>query len=80
MPLLYRVRVGDIDPAGEVSGVRQRLRHLGFRAPLGTPETEEEANAADAEAIAAFQVSQGLEETGSLDDATLAALESEHGS
>ncbi len=60
--------------------MRQRLQHLGFRAPVGTtPETEEEAAERDAEAIAAFQAAQGLEETGALDDATRAALESEHG-
>jgi hypothetical protein len=79
IPLLYNVRIGDLDPSTETSGVRQRLEHLGFRRPA-RGETEEEAAAADSEAIAAFQTSQGLEATGIIDDATRAALESAHGS
>jgi peptidoglycan hydrolase-like protein with peptidoglycan-binding domain len=81
IPLLYNVRIGDLDPIAETSGVRQRLEHLGFRRPIRTTaETEEEAAEADSEAITAFQVSQGLDATGTLDDATHAALESAHGS
>ena len=33
VPLLYNVRIGDLDPISEASGVRQRLEHLGFRRP-----------------------------------------------
>jgi murein L,D-transpeptidase YcbB/YkuD len=45
-----------------------------------TPGSAEETAAADSEAIAAFQTSQGLEATGTIDDATRSALEAAHGS
>ena len=79
IPLLYDVRIGDLDPITEPSGVRQRLEHLGFRPPTGgAAGTAEETADADSEAIAAFQTSQGLDATGAIDDATRSALASAH--
>lgn len=73
--LVYPVRVGDLDPIEERSGVAMRLVHLGYLPGLdaGDPAAVERA-------IAAFQSAQGIEPTGALDDATRAALETAHGS
>jgi uncharacterized protein involved in type VI secretion and phage assembly len=77
----YGVLLGDLDPIEETTGVRKRLEHLGHRAATqGDSESDAEAEAADREAIAAFQTAQGMEATGTLDDATRAALADAHGS
>lgn len=69
--------LGGLDPAAEITGVKQRLANLGF--PAGdegdgaeTPELER--------ALSAFQQHCGLEVTGELDDATRDRLVEEHGS
>ncbi|MBN2170813.1 MAG: peptidoglycan-binding protein [Candidatus Krumholzibacteriota bacterium] len=69
--------LGGLDPAAEVTGVKQRLANLGF--PAGdesdgaeTPELEQ--------ALSAFQQHCELEVTGRIDDTTRDRLVEEHGS
>lgn len=69
------VRIGDLDPATEDSGVRQRLAHLG----LLSEEVTADPDARLAEAIRLFQVQKRLPETGTLDAETRRALTEEHG-
>jgi hypothetical protein len=74
-----RVKVGDLDPIEEDSGVRQRLEHLKYI--KGPPSGDEEQDAAAlAAAIARFQKAQGQPATGQLDDATRSALKNAHAS
>jgi hypothetical protein len=68
--LVYPVRVGDLDPIEERSGVAMRLAHLGY---LSREDV-------DSHAISAFQAAQGLDPTGEMDETTRAALETAHGS
>ncbi|MBK8258775.1 MAG: peptidoglycan-binding protein [Polyangiaceae bacterium] len=73
--LIFHVRVGDLDPADEMTGAMQRLAHLGYFA-------ESDMGNRDADlalAVLRFQRLKGLEETGALDAATLEALEGVHG-
>jgi hypothetical protein len=72
------VRVGDLDPIEELTGVRQRLEHLGFYAPFddGAGDPRER----DRVALRAFQGKHGLGATGELDDATRAKIAEVHGS
>lgn len=73
----YPVLIGDMDPLDESSGVKKRLEHLGYRDPdAGEEGADEELSPA---VIQAFQAAHGLPVTGSLDEATLAALKDEHG-
>jgi hypothetical protein len=67
--ITYAVRVGDVDPIGEPSGVTRRLENLGFLVPGGGHGAAEVAGA-----IRAFQLRAGLEVTGELDDATRSKL------
>jgi N-acetylmuramoyl-L-alanine amidase len=62
MPL----RIGYLDPVDEVTGVQARLNHLGFDcgAVDGIPGPK------TASALAAFQKSAGLKETGEIDGPT----------
>lgn len=78
---LHRVRIGDLDPPTEPSGVRQRLVHLGYLyEPDDTSDLTDEQNEARlAEALRQLQIARGLPETGALDDATRKALEEAHG-
>ena len=64
------IRIGYLDPAEEQSGVMQRLSNLGFR-PRGDADLPN--------AIAAFQRSRGLDESGELDDATRERLVQDSG-
>lgn len=70
------VRVGDLDPLEESSGVAGRLRNLGF---LHT-SAGASSDAHMAAALRAFQRAHGLPETGSLDEDTRRALKDIHGS
>lgn len=74
------VRIGDMDPIEERSGVRQRLTHLGYRLPSDDFCTEAEAEALDRQALCAFQRDRGLDVTGAMDEATRRALLQAHGS
>jgi hypothetical protein len=74
-----KVKVGELDPIEEDSGVRQRLEHLRFI--KGPPSGDEEQDAKKlAVAIGKFQKAQGLPVTEKLDDATKNALKSAHSS
>lgn len=75
-PYAYRVLVGAMDPAVEVSGVRARLYNLGY---YRRAADEEDADALKA-AISQFQKDNQLEVTGAPDDATRDALVAAHGS
>lgn len=72
----YEVRVGDMDPASEMSGIQKRLENLGY-----LPRDRESASegAYLHAAIAEFQKRHGLSPTGTLDDATSNLLKDEHG-
>lgn len=74
--LSFLVRVGDMDPAAEPSGVRKRLENLGFLAPPASQLDDSED--ALRGAISSFQGANGIEPTGTLDDATRDALVSKH--
>lgn len=80
--LAYAVRVGDLDPIAELSGVRQRLQHLGFEGyePWTRNEGADIETDEGRRAIAAFQRASGLSETGEADDDTRSALVAAHGS
>jgi hypothetical protein len=77
--LVFPVLVGDMDPIDEPSGVRQRLQHLGYLLPGSETLSEDDVAARDRDAIAAFQSKKGLPPTGTINDATRAALDAEHG-
>lgn len=70
----YTILLAHMDPVGIESGLRDRLRNLGYIED-GKP-TEDELKAA----ITTFQISQGFDETGVADDHTRAALVDVHGS
>jgi peptidoglycan hydrolase-like protein with peptidoglycan-binding domain len=74
--ITYPIGVGDLDPIEEPSGVRQRLRHLAFAV---LPDPADDESSLDEAAISAFQEAQGLPVTGTVDDATRAALLAAHG-
>ncbi|APR86243.1 Hypothetical protein A7982_11592 [Minicystis rosea] len=78
--ITYPIHIGDMDPIEEPTGVRKRLLHLGYGAAPSADEdvANEDLEAADRLAILAFQQDQGLEATGSMDDATRAALAKAH--
>lgn len=79
----YPVRVGDMDPIEEAAGVRKRLQHLGFRGQDDEDSgdmSEDGMLARDGFALLLFQAFQGLPTSGTLDDATKAALLKAHGS
>jgi hypothetical protein len=76
--ITYPVRIGDMDPIDEPSGIRKRLQHLGYGTRLGDGASADDLEVADRLAILAFQQDQGLEATGSMNDDTLAALTKTH--
>jgi Putative peptidoglycan binding domain len=71
-----RVRVGDMDPMNELSGLQKRLTHLGYYLPTKTGT--ENFDALDPHqilsALKAFQAARKIEVTGKLDDKTRKAL------
>jgi hypothetical protein len=73
----YPVQMGDMDPIEETTGVRKRLQHLGYG--RAADRDEDDGEAADRLAILAFQHDQGIKATGTMDDATRAALAKAHG-
>jgi N-acetylmuramoyl-L-alanine amidase len=76
----YTVRVGDLDPIEEWSGLRARLSHLGFYPWSLEEEAEGDAPGPhDRLALRTFQRARGLPVTGEIDDTTRAALLAAHG-
>ena len=73
----YRVRIGDLNPIDEASGVRQRLIHRGYRRPL-PGESPQQSQRADRAALIKFQADHGLSETGVVDSDTMAQLQNVH--
>jgi peptidoglycan hydrolase-like protein with peptidoglycan-binding domain len=77
VPLVRQVLIGHLDPITEPNGVLQRLRSLGHVSPRTIVDPS------DAEAVGrvvrAFQRARGLALTGTVDDATRAALKQAHG-
>jgi Putative peptidoglycan binding domain len=74
--IAYEVRVGDMDPVAEMSGIQKRLENLGY-----LPRDREGGfeGAYLQAAIAEFQKRHGLAPTGTLDDNTSNLLKDEHG-
>jgi hypothetical protein len=72
----YEVRVGDMDPVAELSGIQKRLQNLGY-----LPRERESASegAYVQGAIAEFQKQHGLSPTGTIDNDTSNLLRDEHG-
>lgn len=70
----YPVRIGHLNPIDTVSGQKQRLNNLGYNCG---DESEDETEQF-AQAITQFQGAKKLKETGKMDDATKAKLESLH--
>ena len=68
------IRIGDLDPVEESSGVRMRLQHLGLL------RAGDHDDGALRSSVRAFQEAQGLPPTGQIDDATRTALITAHGS
>jgi len=73
---VYFLNLGHLDPPDSMSGLQQRLAHLGFY--LG--EVDDEFGPETVDAILSFQESVGLEATGRPDPTTQAALRDSHGS
>ncbi|MBK8937949.1 MAG: peptidoglycan-binding protein [Polyangiaceae bacterium] len=72
--LVVRLRVGDLDPVAEESGVVQRLRNLGYL-PRAEDITADDLDSA----VKRFQADKGLTVDGQLGAETRSALLSEHG-
>ncbi|MEZ4442984.1 MAG: peptidoglycan-binding domain-containing protein [Polyangiaceae bacterium] len=60
--LVWQLRLGHLDPADEVTGLKERLENLGF-GPTDGPDIDEETLSA----VHAFQISRGLEQTEEVD-------------
>lgn len=69
----YELRFGALDPEDTASGLRSRLRHLGYDPGPGTGWDRRAR-----EALRRFQKANGLDVTGEPDDATRDRLRSEH--
>ncbi len=74
--LRMHLRLGHLDPSDTVSGAQSRLNNLRYHA--GTVDGI--LGIRTRTAIRAFQRSEGLDDTGALDEATRATLEKRHGS
>ena len=71
---IYQLKLGRLQPLSEISGVKIRLRNLGF----DCGDTNENETPSLAAALKAFQEKNGLEQTGELDGATRAKLKQIH--
>jgi peptidoglycan hydrolase-like protein with peptidoglycan-binding domain len=78
--LVLPIRIGDLDPASEPSGVRTRLENLGYLRASAEPLSEREADERLVTAIRHFQRDHGLEPTGENDPPFQAELVAAHGS
>ena len=72
--MTYQLALGHVDPIDEISGVKARLKNLGFTCGGADSHLDEQTQ----EALRAFQGSRGLEPTGEIDGATLAELRAAH--
>jgi N-acetylmuramoyl-L-alanine amidase len=72
----FDVELGSLDPIGEVTGVQQRLRSLGYYAG----DADGQAGPQTRAALASFQRDRGLPVTEAADAATKRALEQAYGS
>lgn len=73
--LVYRLKLGHLDPVSEVSGAQARLGQLGFYHGPVSGELDE----ATALALWGFQLREGLTASGELDEATQAKLRDAYG-
>lgn len=73
--LRYRLKLGHLDPVGEVSGAQARLRQLGYYDGPVTGELDDDT----ALALWGLQLREGLPATGELDAATQDALRRAYG-
>jgi hypothetical protein len=72
--LTYDIRVGDMDPHTEDSGVKKRLANLGFFPQTSRRNPDIDEDEMLGAALSLFQKANGLEPTGKIDDATRKAL------
>jgi hypothetical protein len=72
----YALRIGDMDPIEETTGVRKRLEHLGYL----SARPEDGTDLALREGVRRFQASAQLTASGEIDQATRDALVRAHGS
>jgi peptidoglycan hydrolase-like protein with peptidoglycan-binding domain len=70
----FKLALGELDPADELTGAQARLANLGFMEPGMTREDGEVTRAA----LRWFQRAHGLAETGTLDAATSDKLQQIH--
>jgi len=70
----WELKIGHLDPPGEITGVQARLLNLGFYYGPVDGEWSQESQAA----LQAFQGKLGLEPTGAIDDATRKKLREFH--
>lgn len=73
--LVYRLKLGHLDPVSEVTGAQARLGQLGYHDGPVSGELDD----ATALALWGFQLREGLSPTGELDAATQAALRRVYG-
>lgn len=69
----YPVNIGHLNPTDTIHGIKQRLNNLGYYCNESDEEDEQFS-----EALTQFQGDQKLPQTGKLDDATRAKIESLH--
>jgi hypothetical protein len=72
-PLVWELKIGDLDPASETSGAQDRLRNLGY--DLG--DEDDEIGDKTKAALVAFQEAMNIPVSGELDERTLGELEAQ---
>ncbi len=75
--VVFQFRLGNLDPVREPSGLRGRLKNLGY-AVSEYGDDEEQIAAATKRALARFQAHHDLPPTGNLNKKTVAALKDKH--
>lgn len=84
----YSLRIGWLDPLDYLSGVQARLRNLGYFFDVHKwfpfessrkPYSEDEADELTKNAIAVFQIENGIEPTGNYNEETKSKLREVHG-
>jgi N-acetylmuramoyl-L-alanine amidase len=78
----FNVKIGDLDPLAEVSGLRQRLENLGFASDdwsgFALDDHDGKIGSATTEALRRFQMENHLEPTGEINEETTARLHELH--